>query len=322
MHEIDIVICTYNRAQRLDRALDALARQREVPGLDWGILVVDNNSTDDSYSVVERHRRTGLPVSYVVEPTPGLTAARRRGLESTQAPWIAYVDDDCLVASSWLEATVQFARSRPECGAFGGRVSLEWERQPPGFVRRFPWAYAAQDHGPEPVRVGLLVGTGMVVSRAALKRCGWAETQFFADRVGERLLSGGDVEMALRLGARSELWYAPSCELSHVIAADRGTLSHLSRVVFGLGASKYFEDSMLWRGSYRRWQLASVARAGAIVRRIVLEARLMVARRRSPADVLVRLSFLCGWFAGAWKLARRSAEERRAILGCAWHDSP
>jgi hypothetical protein len=160
----------------------------------------------------------------------------------------------------------------------------------------------------------------MVVSRVALDRSGWRETPFFADRIGERLVSGGDVEIALRLGARSELWYDPSCTLRHVITADRGTFSYLRRVVFGLGASKYFEDAMLWQGSYLRWQLASLARTGAIVRRIAREVRMVLVRRRSAADVLVRLSFLCGWFAGAWKLARRSSGERRAILGCAWYE--
>jgi len=319
---IDVVICTYNRAPMLDCALETLGQQRTSPSVDWSVLVVDNNCTDDTPAVVEQHRNAGLRVSVVHEPEQGLTPARRRGLESTTAPWIAFVDDDCLLDQLWVEEAARFAREHPDCGAFGGRVMLDWEREPPDYVRHFPWAYAAQDHGPEPLRVGLLVGAGMVIRRAALDECGWTSRQFLPDRTADRLVSGGDVEIALRIGSSHDLWYAPRCSLRHIISGDRATFSYLRQITFGLGSCKFFEDSMLWRGSYRRWLGASFVRAGAFGRKAARDAFLALRGHRRAADVAIRLSFLSGWIAGMWQFARTSAAERNAILGCAHVSAP
>jgi glycosyltransferase involved in cell wall biosynthesis len=316
----DVVICTFNRARMLDRALVALARQSERSELTWQVLVIDNNCTDETPSVVEAHRRSGLPVSRVVEPEQGLTAARRRGVASGTAPWIAFVDDDCVVEDSWLEEVARFAREHEDAGAFGGRVRLEWEHEPPDYVLHYPWAFAEQDHGAEPKQVDALVGAGIVVRRAALEECGWTAEQLLDDRIGRRLVSGGDVEIALRIGARHELWYAPSCELRHVISLERTTLAYLRRVVFGLGVSKFLGESMLWPGSYARWQATALVRSRGFAGRALRDARWALIGRRRLADVLIRLSFLGGWLAGSWRLMRAAPHKRNAIIGCAKAD--
>jgi glycosyltransferase involved in cell wall biosynthesis len=301
----------------LDCALAGLARQNEPPELAWQVLVIDNNCTDETPSVVESHRDAGLPVSRIVEPEQGLTAARRRGVASGGAPWIAFVDDDCVVGENWLKAIARFAHEHADAGAFGGRVRLEWEGDPPDYVLHYPWAFAEQNHGAEPKRVEALVGAGIVVRRAALEQCGWTAEQFLDDRIGRRLVSGGDVEMALRLAARHELWYAPTCELRHVIAAERTTLVHLRRVVFELGVSKFLGDSMVWDGSYLGLQATALVRARSFAGKALRDARWTLLGRRRVADVLIRLSFLGGWLAGSWKLMRTAPHERNAIVGCA-----
>src|SRR5690606_16888901 len=50
---LDVVICTYDNARMLDRALAALARQEAPEAARWSVLVVDNNCTDDTAAVVE-----------------------------------------------------------------------------------------------------------------------------------------------------------------------------------------------------------------------------------------------------------------------------
>ncbi len=101
--QIDVVICTYNRAVELDQVLNALSSQVCGPTLAWRVVVVDNASTDDAAAVVARHRaQATLPVlDYVYEGEQGLTAARRRGMLETTAPWVAFVDDDNLLAPKW-----------------------------------------------------------------------------------------------------------------------------------------------------------------------------------------------------------------------------
>jgi glycosyltransferase involved in cell wall biosynthesis len=314
----DVVVCTYNNASSLDLTLEALRLQRVKGGVNWGILVVNNNSTDETEAVVERHAEDAIvPLRIVREPEQGLTPARLRGVKSTTADWIAFVDDDCLLAEDWVQRAAEFARAHPDCGGFGGRVVLEWEEAPPEFVTRYGWAFAEQDYGPEATRLDCLAGAGFVIRREALVETGWLDRQFLADRIGEKLISGGDVEMALRLGARHDLWYTPALRLRHRIPARRTTLRYLQDVTYGLGSSKLLGDSMLWTGSYRRWLLTSVLAsrewAGAAVRK----GGRSLLRRGGGKDALIEASFLRGWLAGIWRLVRMSASDRRALLGLA-----
>jgi len=309
---LDVVVCTYNNAAGLDHVLEALASQRVPGGVDWGVLVVDNNCTDGTAAVLERRARDPLALRVVREREQGLTAARRRGVQETSRAWIAFVDDDCVLGEDWIARAVAIARRRPEAGAFGGVVALEWEGDPPEYVQRYGWAYAQQEHGSEPTRVDCLAGAGMVVRRAALVETGWPDRQLLADRVGDELISGGDVEIVLRIGARRELWFEPGPRLRHVVPARRTAPRHLARLAYGLGASKLFGDSMLWGGGYPRWVARSLLEALPFAR-----AALSAARRGRRVDAAVSLSFLGGWLAGIWRLLRADPEWRDALLGAA-----
>jgi len=60
------------------------------------VLIVDNNCTDDTAGVVEKHRRSNLlRLRILVEPRQGLTPARLCGVTNTAADWLAFLDDEC-----------------------------------------------------------------------------------------------------------------------------------------------------------------------------------------------------------------------------------
>jgi hypothetical protein len=61
----------------------------------------------------------------VSEPRQGLTPARRRGVVSTRCDWIAFVDDDCLLAEDGIDRAAVFAAAHTDCGAFSGKVILD-----------------------------------------------------------------------------------------------------------------------------------------------------------------------------------------------------
>ncbi len=50
--DVSVVVCTYNRARSLGRTLTALQGQQTAPGLTWELVLVDNNSSDDTRAVV------------------------------------------------------------------------------------------------------------------------------------------------------------------------------------------------------------------------------------------------------------------------------
>jgi len=314
---LDVVICTYNNAEGLHVTLDALGRQH-VPRLaTWRVLVVDNNCTDDTAAVVDGHvLASKVPdLRRVVEAEQGLTPARRRGVAETRGQWIAFVDDDCLLAEDWIVEATTFAREHAECGAFGGRVMLEWETPPPRHLLRYGWLFAEQDLEGEQREVDWLVGAGMVVNRAAVGECGWARQPLLQDRVGTRLVSGGDVEIALRIrGAGYPLWYVPTCRLQHLIPARRTQERYLVSLNRGLGVSQTLAASLTWSGSDAAFLAAAVKACLHSCRSLAGRGVGVLRGTTDRTEIAMDVAFAQGQWLGAWRLAR-SRRRRRALLG-------
>lgn len=208
-------------------------------------------------------------------------------MRETTAPWIAYVDDDCLLEEGWVAGAAACAREHPDAAGFGGRVVLEFEEPPTPFLQDFAWVFAAQDHGDEPKAVEFFAGAGMVLSRAALEECGWLDGPLLADRVGRKLVSGGDVELALRVSSGGrELRYTPACVLHHRIPPSRTSMRNLVPLVRGLGRSQTYADAMTFHGTFRRWvrdrSLRAVLDATFLQGRWLALARLGATRARGP----------------------------------------
>ncbi len=314
-----LVICTYNNAALLDRTLIAISKQQVASEVNWQVLVVDNNCTDETVAVVERHIQSGkIPgLRIISEPKQGLTYARLCGVNNTTGDWIAFVDDDCLLQEDWVAQATQFATIHPDCGAFGGKVILDWESPPPVFVPKYGYSFAQQEHGEQPKQVSCLVGAGIVIRRSALRNIGWINKQFMTDRVGKKLISGGDVELALRLASQYELWYNPECKLIHTIPSKRISTKYLMKINYGLGTSQLYGDSMLWSGLYIVWLFVSIfdtIRPSVNVFSNILKA--LVGRSSAP-DVAIASSFVLGRWVGIGRMFFMNIQERKALLGCA-----
>ena len=69
-----------------------------------------------------------MPIRTIVETTQGLTSARVCGVQNTEAGWIAFIDDDCVLTTNWVEEAEKFIAVHLDCGLFGGRIQLLWEK--------------------------------------------------------------------------------------------------------------------------------------------------------------------------------------------------
>ena len=108
---MDIVICTYNNAALLDRVLTEISLQKVSKIYNWSVLVVDNNCTDETADIVNKHINSRLipNLRRIVEQKQGLTHARLCGIKNTTSEWLAFVDDDCLLSEDWIDKAIQFA---------------------------------------------------------------------------------------------------------------------------------------------------------------------------------------------------------------------
>jgi len=315
---LEVVICTYNNAGMLGEVLTALARQTPVEHLQWSCLVVDNNCTDETQNVVHEHAMSGaIPGLRVVRETKqGWTPARLRGAKSSTAPWIAFVDDDCILRADWIAQAGSFARSHPWIGAFGGRVVLDWAVEPSPYMRAFGYSFAEQDHGDGQKKVPFLAGAGLVVNRSALSVCRWMDGPMLADRTGTALVSGGDVEIVLRIsGAEYELWYVPECELVHRIPARRISLGYLIAINRALGISQTLADVLVWEGSDGAWFAASARKLAKDVGTLRTTAVAVARRRRAVGEILIEASFTLGRLLGILRILAMAPSRRRGLMG-------
>jgi glucosyl-dolichyl phosphate glucuronosyltransferase len=121
--QISVVICTYNRAQYLQEALDSLYRQT-LPHHQFEVIVVDNNSIDQTKEICEAFI-TAHPDArfyYFLETQQGASFARNSGAAKAKSPLLCFMDDDAVADLDYLERIVTFFNQHPDAGGLGGRI--------------------------------------------------------------------------------------------------------------------------------------------------------------------------------------------------------
>lgn len=222
---VSVVISTYNRADRLPSALDALLRQTDAPP--YEIIVIDNNSSDDTREVVSRvAAATGGRVRYAFEPRQGLSYGRNAGIALARAPIVALTDDDVRVAPDWIAQLERTFREHPDISYVGGRVLPLWIEPPPRWLTMAHWSpLALQDYGDEPMTTGreraiCLVGASLAFRRSVFETVGLFTPAL--GRIKDGIGSTEDHDMQLRVwraGMRG--LYAPHVVSMADVTPDR-----------------------------------------------------------------------------------------------------
>ncbi|WP_431065187.1 glycosyltransferase [Methylotuvimicrobium sp.] len=121
--KIMVAVCSYNAAHYLPDLLNELVRQNcSIP---FEILIVDNNSTDGTYALIDQYAASSsIPIRYVNEPEQGIPFARNRAIEeSLSNRYLAFIDADELPFTGWLQAAVDtLIDDQIDC--VGGKISI------------------------------------------------------------------------------------------------------------------------------------------------------------------------------------------------------
>ncbi len=146
----------------------------------WEILVVDNNSKDQTPEVVEDFSSRYLGrFRYLFEPQPGKSYALNAGIRNSQAEVLAFLDDDVTVEPTWLQNLTAPLQDRQWAGV-GGRIRPEQGFSPPRWMvlegdRSLGGALAAMFDLGDTARVnsnGLPTGPTWLFAKACLKNTG------------------------------------------------------------------------------------------------------------------------------------------------------
>ena len=132
MIDFTVAIPTYNGANRLPQVLDRLRAQVDLEEISWEIIVVDNNSNDDTAKVVREYQAnwpSTFPLIYYFVPEQGAAFARQGAVEKARGKLIGFLDDDNLPALNWVSAAYDFGKEYPAVGAYGSQIHGDFFEQ-------------------------------------------------------------------------------------------------------------------------------------------------------------------------------------------------
>jgi len=207
--DVSVVISTYNRARSLLLTLESLVRQQTPPNFHYEIIVVDNNSTDDTRAIVEGVRSRGFTgLFYHFEARQGVSYGRNLGIANARAPIVAFTDDDNEVSPTWMATIKATVDANPDMEVFGGPILPRWPVPPPRWLDRRHWSpLAIMDYGDRLFPSDALKPVCLLTANLAVRR------EVF-DRVGifsSRFPRGQDHEFLLRFWrAGGRAWYVPA----------------------------------------------------------------------------------------------------------------
>lgn len=259
--KLDVVVPTYNRRMLLFSAINSLLRAPVPEGLERRIIVVDNNSKDDTAEMVRHFQSvTNARIDYVLETKQGSSAARNAGIAAGDGDLIGFIDDDEEIDQNWY-AVIQREFRDPETQFIGGPYLPNWAKPAPPWL---PPGYHAAIGAipPKPRGVfgqdcqGNLMGGNAVLRRTVFERVGTYALHL--GRSNKGLLSEEDAEFCRRLDAASIRGvYVPDLLIHHYIPPERLTRHYHRRWVFWRAVSQ---------GSLSREQPEAVAHLFGIPR--------------------------------------------------------
>ena len=200
--KVSVIIPTYNRSALLRDSVMSVLRQEGAGAFE--IVVIDNNSKDDTAAVVQSlmEQHPGR-ISYIVETQQGNAYARNRGVKESRAPIIAFIDDDVIVEHDWLTSLKTALHSRPDLSFVGGKVLPQWTTPPPSWLTPDHWSpLAVLDYGPDELEIAGNSPRGLLTANIAFRRSVFDEVGEFSphlQRVKNAIGSMEDTEFLLRV---------------------------------------------------------------------------------------------------------------------------
>ncbi|HEX2853805.1 MAG TPA: glycosyltransferase [Opitutaceae bacterium] len=238
---ITVAICTYNRAELLGQTLRDIARQ-EFPRDRYEVLVVDNNSRDNTRDVVAGFASVQPAPRHLFETQQGLPHARNRAIAEARGEIIVFADDDVLLEPNWLGQLIApfAADSTRRVGVVGGEVIPVFPNGLPPWVEEWhsPLAFR-HDAGPLTPRQSPM-GANLAFRREVFAQLGNFATGL--GRAGKNLFAGEESEMIRRARAAGfEVWFAPQAVAKHQMPASRTTFAYATRHAFDSARSRVIE---------------------------------------------------------------------------------
>jgi glucosyl-dolichyl phosphate glucuronosyltransferase len=240
-YKVSAVICSYNRARFIIKAVESLFGQ--TFGADYEVVVVDNNSTDGSLDLLQQYKdaHPQRNFRFFSEPNQGVSHTRTRCVKEARGEIVAFLDDDSVADSQWLQTIVAFFEQHPQVYSVGGRILPYFlTAQPDWFSKYFFGLVGRFDLGNEAKRLTgarYPCGANMAFRRAIFDEIGFFNTHI--GRSGTGLSAGEEKDIYKKiLATGKQVYYLPQAVVHHAVEANKFDKGYVKRHSMGIGSSE------------------------------------------------------------------------------------
>lgn len=237
--DISVILCTYNRCDSLVKVLESISEVKGSPNFTWELVIVDNNSKDQTEAVVKRFINAGgIHIRYLFESRQGKSFALNTGIEAAQGEILVFTDDDVTVHPDWL-LEIKRIFDTYACMGVGGKIIPVLGSEIPSWLSLegpFMGPLVAFDLGTEPcVLKKTPFGANMAFRKEAFRTYGLFRTDLGPIK-GNPMGKGEDSELSSRLLAAGEtMMYAPDAVVYHPAEQERMSKKYFTEWFFNLG---------------------------------------------------------------------------------------
>lgn len=262
---VSVIVCCYNSSETIERVLEYLGNQKNLNNSPFEVILIDNNSTDDTASVAQvcyELQNYHYKLSIITEKNPGLTNARIAGINASRADLLVFCDDDNLLDPNYIQNVIRLFSVDSQLGCIGPgvieavndklvRLDEKWRQ----FFqdKNVPGTNYCEGFG-EPY---LPAGTGMVIRKElAQQYISKVKSGIYTatDRKSGVLLSGGDTQLAYTaLLSGFKVGITDQLKVFHLTTSKKLTSKYVRKMYFGCYSnhiihcevSPSFRDSIL-----------------------------------------------------------------------------
>lgn len=242
---LSIIICTYNRTSLLEKCLNGLCQQDARRDL-YEVIVVDNNSDDDTPKPVGAYALCLPSLRYVKEENKNLSIARNKGCYEALGQYLLYLDDDAIPPRGYLANILNLIQAhRPDI--IGGPVYPYYTSPKPSWFRdKYETKKFTQETGFS--KTCRVTGANFSIRKDVLLQLGMFDPDHGMQ--GYKYVIGDERQILERYRAitpqeRQKVYYALECYVQHHVASHKMTLRFfwLRHYIGGRALTKIYKEA-------------------------------------------------------------------------------
>lgn len=202
---ISVIICCYNSVARIAPTLEHLAHQKNTENINWEIILVDNNSKDNTASFSQKiwdDQKSDTPFFILSEKKQGHNFAKLCGISHAKYNLLLLCDDDNWLDDNYINLGFNFMKENPKTALLGGKGMAVFEKGfsvPEWFFQAAKIHYAI--HEPNVEKEGSqadhVYGAGSIIRKKIFEEIKIKKYNLIlTGRTKESVKSGDDIEIS------------------------------------------------------------------------------------------------------------------------------